>query len=74
MDNMEMTNTMDTMAMDTTQDVVTPEVVPETTSGFGDVLKGAAPGLIGFIIGAAAAYGYHKYQQYKMEKEAEETK
>lgn len=73
MDNMDM-NTMDTnMAMDNTSEVVTPEVMPETTSG-GDVLKGAAPGLIGFIVGAAAAYGYHKYQQSKMKKETEETK
>lgn len=54
--------------MDTTPEVVTPEVMPETTSGFGDVLKGAAPGLIGFIVGAAAAYGYHKYKQRKEEK------
>ena len=61
MENMDM-NTMDTtMEMDTTPEVVTPEVRPETTSGFGDVLKGAAPGLLGFIVGAAAAYGYHKY-------------
>lgn len=68
MDNMDM-NTMDTnMAMDTTPEVVTPEVMPETTSGFGDVLKGAAPGLIGFIVGASVAYGYHKYKQRKEEK------
>lgn len=68
MDNMDM-NTMDTnTAMDTTLEVVTPEVMPETTSGFGDVLKGSAPGLIGFIVGAAAAYGYHKYKQRKEEK------
>lgn len=68
MDNMDM-NTMDTnMAMDTTPEVVTPEGMPETTSGFGDVLKGSAPGLIGFIVGAAAAYGYHKYKQRKEEK------
>lgn len=66
MDNMEMTNTMDT-----TPEVVTQEVMPETTNGFGEVLKGAAPGLIGFIIGAAAAYGYHKYQQSKTKKNEE---
>lgn len=72
MDNMDM-NTTDTMAMDTTTpEVVTPEVMPEATSGFSGVLKGAAPGLIGFIVGAAAAYGYHKYQQSKVKKE--ETK
>lgn len=73
MENMEMTNTMDTMTMDTTPEVVTQEAMPETTGGIGDVLKGAAPGLIGFIIGAAAAYGYHKYQQSKMKKENEEA-
>lgn len=78
MDDMNMNNAVnmtDADVLASTPDALTPEIVPEVPqSSLGDALKGAAPGLIGFIVGAVAAYGYHKYQQNKMKKDAEETK
>lgn len=68
MENMETMNTMNTE-----MEVVTPEVVENTTpkTTTNSTLKDVLPGIAGFLFGMAVAYGVHKYQEKKNQKGVE---
>lgn len=67
MENMETMNTVNTEA-----EVVVPEVITNTpASNASSTLKEYLPGVAGFVLGMAIAYGVHKYNQKKGEKGGE---